>query len=70
MLKRGSSSKSYSPYATSQRVKKSNSKSKLDILPSRTNVWLKQVGFIENYCKYLYVTVENMHVSCYMYLRF
>uniref|UniRef100_A0A8C2GS16 Rho GTPase activating protein 45 n=1 Tax=Cyprinus carpio TaxID=7962 RepID=A0A8C2GS16_CYPCA len=47
MLKRGgSSSKSYSPYATSQRVKKSNGKTKLDILPNRPNVWLKQVDDI------------------------
>ncbi|XP_039538351.1 rho GTPase-activating protein 45 isoform X3 [Pimephales promelas] len=47
MLKRGSSSKSYSPYATSQRVKKSNSKNKLDILPNRPNVWLKQLSSLQ-----------------------
>jgi len=65
MLKRGSSSKSYSPYATSQRVKKSNSKNKLDILPNRPNVWLKQVGFLlkttVNVCTLL---LKNIHVSC------
>ncbi|CAM4656781.1 hypothetical protein PO909_027343 [Leuciscus waleckii] len=47
MLKRGSSSKSYSPYATSQRVKKSNSKSKLDVLPNKPNVWLKQLSALQ-----------------------
>ncbi|XP_050951325.1 rho GTPase-activating protein 45 isoform X2 [Labeo rohita] len=47
MLKRGSSSKSYSPYATSQRVKKSNSKTILDILPNRPNVWLKQLSALQ-----------------------
>uniref|UniRef100_A0A673JRJ2 Rho GTPase activating protein 45 n=1 Tax=Sinocyclocheilus rhinocerous TaxID=307959 RepID=A0A673JRJ2_9TELE len=48
MLKRGgSSSKSYSPYATSQRVKKSSSKTKLDILPNRPNVWLKQLSALQ-----------------------
>ncbi|XP_016317718.1 minor histocompatibility protein HA-1-like isoform X3 [Sinocyclocheilus anshuiensis] len=48
MLKRGgSSSKSYSPYATSQRVKKSNGKTKLDILPNRPNVWLKQLSALQ-----------------------
>ncbi|XP_073700065.1 rho GTPase-activating protein 45 isoform X2 [Garra rufa] len=47
MLKRGGSSKSYSPYATSQRVKKSNSKTKLDILPNRPNVWLKQLSALQ-----------------------
>lgn len=44
MLKRGSKS-SYNPYSTSQRVKKAESKGKdrLDILPNKHNVWLKQV---------------------------
>lgn len=46
MLKRGSKS-SYNPYSTSQRVKKGESKGKdrLDILPNKHNVWLKQVGW-------------------------
>lgn len=47
MLKRGAGGKSYSPYATSQRVKKTNSKSKLDILPNRPNVWLKQLSALQ-----------------------
>ncbi|XP_069041993.1 rho GTPase-activating protein 45 isoform X2 [Lepisosteus oculatus] len=46
MLKRGAGAKnSYSPYSTGQRNKKtvqSKAKSKLDILPNRPNVWLKQ----------------------------
>lgn len=46
MLKRGSKS-SYNPYSTSQRVKRGESKGKdrLDILPNKHNVWLKQVGW-------------------------
>lgn len=45
MLKRGTGSKaSYSPYSTVQRVKKVDSKTKLDLLPNKANVWLKQVG--------------------------
>uniref|UniRef100_A0A8B9K6Y9 Rho GTPase-activating protein 45-like n=1 Tax=Astyanax mexicanus TaxID=7994 RepID=A0A8B9K6Y9_ASTMX len=48
MLKRGASGKSsYSPYSTSQRVKKSDNKTKLDILPSRPNVWLKQLSILQ-----------------------
>ncbi|XP_056303701.1 rho GTPase-activating protein 45-like isoform X4 [Danio aesculapii] len=47
MLKRVSSNKSYSPYATSQRVKKSSSKKKLDILPNKPNVWLKQLSALQ-----------------------
>lgn len=44
MLKRGGKS-SYNPYSTGQRVKKAESKSKdkLDILPNRHSIWLKQV---------------------------
>lgn len=44
MLKRGAKS-SYNPYSMSQRVKKGESKGKdrLDILPNKHNVWLKQV---------------------------
>lgn len=44
MLKRGGKS-SYNPYSTSQRVKKAESKGKdrLDILPNKHNIWLKQV---------------------------
>ena len=38
MLRRGAKS-SYNPYATGQRVKKA----KLDILPNKHSVWLKQV---------------------------
>lgn len=46
MLKRGTGSKaSYSPYSTGQRVKKADSRTKkLDLLPNKANVWLKQVG--------------------------
>lgn len=43
MLKRGGKS-SYNPYSTTQRVKKPEWKDRLDILPSRHSVWLKQVG--------------------------
>ena len=44
MLKRDGKS-SYNPYSTGQRVKKAQSKGKdrLDILPNRHSVWLKQV---------------------------
>lgn len=38
MLRRGGKS-SYNPYATGQRVKKA----RLDILPNKHSVWLKQV---------------------------
>ncbi|XP_076880339.1 rho GTPase-activating protein 45 isoform X2 [Brachyhypopomus gauderio] len=48
MLKRGSIGKSsYSPYSTGSRVKKSDNKSKLDILPNRPNVWLKQLSILQ-----------------------
>lgn len=49
MLKRGGKS-SYNPYSTSQRVKKAELKGKdrLDILPSKHNIWLKQVGLSVN----------------------
>uniref|UniRef100_A0AAR2KMN5 Rho GTPase activating protein 45b n=1 Tax=Pygocentrus nattereri TaxID=42514 RepID=A0AAR2KMN5_PYGNA len=47
-MKRGTGGKSsYSPYSTSQRVKKSDSKTKLDILPNRPNVWLKQLSILQ-----------------------
>ncbi|XP_031430620.1 rho GTPase-activating protein 45 isoform X4 [Clupea harengus] len=43
MLKRGTvGKKTYSPYATGQRVKKAESKGILDILPNKHNIWLKQ----------------------------
>lgn len=44
MLKRGGKS-SYNPYSASLRVKKAESKGKdrLDILPNKHSVWLKQV---------------------------
>lgn len=47
MLKRGGKN-SYNPYSTSQRVKKAESKGKdrLDILPNKHNVWLKQVRLL------------------------
>lgn len=45
MLKRGGKS-SYNPYSTGQRVKKAKWKDKerLDILPNKQSVWLKQVS--------------------------
>ncbi|GAA6222332.1 minor histocompatibility protein HA-1 isoform X2 [Lates japonicus] len=48
MLKRGSKS-SYNPYSTSQRVKKAELKGKdrLDILPNKHNVWLKQLSILQ-----------------------
>ncbi|XP_054459243.1 rho GTPase-activating protein 45 isoform X2 [Anoplopoma fimbria] len=48
MLKRGSKS-SYNPYSSSQRVKKAEAKSKdrLDILPNKHNVWLKQLSILQ-----------------------
>ncbi|XP_063746821.1 rho GTPase-activating protein 45 isoform X2 [Eleginops maclovinus] len=48
MLKRVSKS-SYNPYSTSQRVKKAEAKSKdrLDILPNKHNVWLKQLSILQ-----------------------
>lgn len=41
MLKRGGKS-SYNPYSTGQRVKKG--RDRLDILPNKHGVWLKQVS--------------------------
>uniref|UniRef100_A0A8C4H4H3 Rho GTPase activating protein 45b n=1 Tax=Dicentrarchus labrax TaxID=13489 RepID=A0A8C4H4H3_DICLA len=40
---------SYNPYSTSQRVKKAESKGKdrLDILPNKHNVWLKQLSILQ-----------------------
>ncbi|XP_011472690.1 rho GTPase-activating protein 45 isoform X2 [Oryzias latipes] len=48
MLKRGGKS-SYNPYSTGQRVKKAESKSKdkLDILPNRHSIWLKQLSILQ-----------------------
>uniref|UniRef100_A0A665TEH1 Rho GTPase activating protein 45b n=1 Tax=Echeneis naucrates TaxID=173247 RepID=A0A665TEH1_ECHNA len=48
MLKRGSKS-SYKPYATSQRIKKDERKGKdrLDILPNKHSVWLKQLSILQ-----------------------
>ncbi|XP_053369067.1 rho GTPase-activating protein 45 isoform X1 [Clarias gariepinus] len=48
MLKRGTGSKaSYSPYSTGQRIKKADSKTKLDLLPNKANVWLKQLSILQ-----------------------
>ncbi|TSK53692.1 Rho GTPase-activating protein 45 [Bagarius yarrelli] len=48
MLKRGTGSKaSYSPYSTGQRCKKADSKTKLDLLPNKANVWLKQLSILQ-----------------------
>ncbi|XP_027025570.1 rho GTPase-activating protein 45 isoform X2 [Tachysurus fulvidraco] len=48
MLKKGTGSKaSYSPYSTVQRVKKVESKTKLDLLPNKANVWLKQLSILQ-----------------------
>ncbi|XP_039984314.1 rho GTPase-activating protein 45 isoform X2 [Xiphias gladius] len=48
MLKRGGKS-SYNPYSMSQRVKKAELKGKerLDILPNKHNVWLKQLSILQ-----------------------
>ncbi|XP_062280016.1 rho GTPase-activating protein 45 isoform X2 [Scomber scombrus] len=48
MLKRGGKT-SYNPYSTSQRLKKAESKGKdrLDILPNKQNVWLKQLSILQ-----------------------
>ncbi|XP_028260621.1 rho GTPase-activating protein 45 isoform X2 [Parambassis ranga] len=48
MLKRGGKS-SYNPYSTSQRVKKAETKGKdrLDILPNKHNIWLKQLSILQ-----------------------
>lgn len=47
MLKR-----SYNPYSSSQRVKKAENKAKerVDILPNKHNVWLKQVTVRRTRC--------------------
>ncbi|KAJ0065438.1 hypothetical protein NL108_010437 [Boleophthalmus pectinirostris] len=47
MLKRGG--KSYNPYSTGQRVKKSEpkGKEKLDILPNKHGAWLKQLSILQ-----------------------
>lgn len=44
MLKRGGKT-SYNPYSTGQRVKRAEKKGndKLDILPNKHSIWLKQV---------------------------
>ncbi|KAJ8277331.1 hypothetical protein GJAV_G00074050 [Gymnothorax javanicus] len=50
MLKRGPGGKSsYSPYSTGHRVKKNESKpkSKLDLLPNKPNIWLKQLSILQ-----------------------
>ncbi|KAJ8387742.1 hypothetical protein AAFF_G00150430 [Aldrovandia affinis] len=50
MLKRGVGSKcSYNPYATGHRVKKSGTKakSKLDLLPNKPGIWLKQLSILQ-----------------------
>ncbi|KAG5850738.1 hypothetical protein ANANG_G00085640 [Anguilla anguilla] len=50
MLKRGACGKSsYSPYATGHRVKKNGTKakSKLDLLPNKPNIWLKQLSVLQ-----------------------
>ncbi|KAM7410227.1 hypothetical protein PAMA_001597 [Pampus argenteus] len=48
MLKRNGKS-SYNPYSTGQRVRKSESKGKdrLDILPNKHSVWLKQLSILQ-----------------------
>ncbi|MEQ2200675.1 hypothetical protein XENOCAPTIV_001559 [Xenoophorus captivus] len=48
MLKR-SSKNSYNPYSTTQRVKKAESKckEKLDILPNKHSIWLKQLSILQ-----------------------
>ncbi|XP_017262799.1 rho GTPase-activating protein 45 isoform X2 [Kryptolebias marmoratus] len=48
MLKRGGKG-SYNPYSTSQRVKKAESKGKdrLDILPNKHTIWLKQLSVLQ-----------------------
>ncbi|XP_029988146.1 rho GTPase-activating protein 45 isoform X2 [Sphaeramia orbicularis] len=48
MLKRGGKS-SYNPYSTGQRVKKTDLKAKdrLDILPNKHSVWLKQLSILQ-----------------------
>uniref|UniRef100_A0A8C6LAT6 Rho GTPase activating protein 45 n=1 Tax=Nothobranchius furzeri TaxID=105023 RepID=A0A8C6LAT6_NOTFU len=47
-MKRGGKS-SFNPYSTSQRVKKSESKGKerLDILPNKHTIWLKQLSILQ-----------------------
>ncbi|XP_030583625.1 rho GTPase-activating protein 45 isoform X2 [Archocentrus centrarchus] len=48
MLKRGGKN-SYNPYSTSERIKKGKSKAqdRLDILPNKHNVWLKQLSILQ-----------------------
>uniref|UniRef100_A0A8D0D5P8 Rho GTPase activating protein 45 n=1 Tax=Sander lucioperca TaxID=283035 RepID=A0A8D0D5P8_SANLU len=48
MLKRGGKN-SYNPYSTSQRVRKAETtgKDKLDILPNKHNIWLKQLSILQ-----------------------
>uniref|UniRef100_A0A096LXE0 Rho GTPase activating protein 45 n=1 Tax=Poecilia formosa TaxID=48698 RepID=A0A096LXE0_POEFO len=48
MLKRNNKN-SYNPYSTTQRVKKAESKGKdkLDILPNKHNIWLKQLSILQ-----------------------
>ncbi|XP_037626137.1 rho GTPase-activating protein 45 isoform X2 [Sebastes umbrosus] len=48
LLKRGSKS-SYNPYSTSTRVKKDEAKGKdrLDILPNKHSIWLKQLSILQ-----------------------
>ncbi|CAB1314030.1 unnamed protein product [Coregonus sp. 'balchen'] len=48
MLKRGGRN-SYNPYSTGQRIKKAEAKAKnkLEILPNRPNVWLKQLSILQ-----------------------
>lgn len=64
MLKRGSKS-SYNPYSTSQRVKKAELKGKdrLDILPNKHNVWLKQVCSSVVFTWMLFCFLSNVHHS-------
>ncbi|KAG9350638.1 hypothetical protein JZ751_024527 [Albula glossodonta] len=46
MLKRGAGGKcSYSPYSTGHREKKA--KGKLDLLPNKPNIWLKQLSILQ-----------------------
>uniref|UniRef100_A0A6Q2XDI4 Rho GTPase activating protein 45b n=1 Tax=Esox lucius TaxID=8010 RepID=A0A6Q2XDI4_ESOLU len=53
MLKRGGKN-SYNPYSTSQRVKKGEDKArnKLDVLPNKPNVWLKQLSILQEQPRY------------------
>lgn len=62
MLKRGTIGKNaYSPYATGQRVKKAESKGKLDILPNKHNIWLKQVCLsLRVHCLYYVLIIPQV----------